>query len=116
MSETNLQSNEGYFFNVEKMALNDFDKPRGRANTIIINPLIDDKNYRRSNGPSTNNSTASKDVSIIKEKVNISKLMAIHDEIQEDNLLKQSIKVAQCPMSRVEKHRSVSSAKQESHI
>lgn len=101
MSETNLQSNEGYFFNVEKMALNDFDKPKGRSNTIIINPLVEDKNYKRSNGPSTNNSMTSKDVSLIKEKFNVNKLMAIHDEIQEDSLLKQSIKVAQCPMSRV---------------
>ena len=74
VSETHIQNNESYFFSVEKMELIDLDKPKQRSNTIIINPLGDEKTpKRREKG----NSIA-RDMMIAKEKLNLNRVLSMH--------------------------------------
>lgn len=101
-----MQSNESCFFNVEKISLLESEKSK-KSSTIII----EDKTASKKKDFKEN--SLIKEINIIKEKLNLQRIVALNEELQcdEDRLLRDAIKVSPCNIrdSRLNQHRSASS-------
>lgn len=82
MSESHIVHNPDYFLNVEKMVLLEgLDKPKIRSNTLAVNleGISEEKSKgRKGYKDIVESRSLIKDINLIKEKLNINKVLALH--------------------------------------
>lgn len=82
-SEAHISTNEVYFFNVEKIILAEGDRHK-KSNSLIVNGFgeKDEKMFFQKHEKQVPNSKLIKEINIIKEKLNIAKVIAMNEDSQ----------------------------------